>query len=285
MNQKGLVSLRGHSFDIISLSKPQSTQSAVEMIKIISKLSSIVGNLIELHLVEVLNKQQKSITGHWERQDPGFPDAVFKCNLSPNPGFEIKAWYPFATEITARFKDSQNFFSHDQTDVVMPAWVPENLYYGKPKLIDIVVVSGISVAKARDKHYFNPPDYLVIEPEDTSNRTINLQQTNTSGYKIQVPKGSNDYMKAETRAKQLGLLKGQYSPQQAYQNKVRKLFGEFNYRLDTNYAKMDRIVHPGLEKFKNSVMRQKIFGSSIGDWKKILKGSDSDIQKAITKIP
>ena len=41
------------------------------------------------------------------------------------------------------------------------------------------------VAQARDKHYHKPPGYLVIEPEDTSLRTINLQQTNTSGYKFQ----------------------------------------------------------------------------------------------------
>ena len=41
------------------------------------------------------------------------------------------------------------------------------------------------MAKARDDHYHNPPDYLVLEPEDTKARTRNLQQTNTNGYKFQ----------------------------------------------------------------------------------------------------
>ena len=39
---------------------------------------------------------------------PGFPDTIFiGPNVTPSPGFEIKAWFPLATEITARFKDSQ----------------------------------------------------------------------------------------------------------------------------------------------------------------------------------
>ena len=56
--------------------------------------------------------------GEWIRQDPGFPDALFKSNtISPNPGIEIKAWFPFATEITARFKDSITIFSQDNIDI------------------------------------------------------------------------------------------------------------------------------------------------------------------------
>lgn len=44
--------------------------------------------------------------GEWIRQGSGFSDALFKSNtISPNPGIEIKAWFPFATVITARFKD------------------------------------------------------------------------------------------------------------------------------------------------------------------------------------
>ena len=39
-------------------------------------------------------------------------------------------------------------------------------------------------------HYHKPPDYLVFEPEDTSERTANLQQTNTNGYKLQQDKCS-----------------------------------------------------------------------------------------------
>ena len=84
--------------------------------------------------------------------------------------------------ITARFKDSQNHFKDDQTYVCLLAWMPDQLIFGKPHIIDVCVVSGLSVAQARDTHYHNPPDYLVLEPEDTTARTRNAstvaQRTN-----------------------------------------------------------------------------------------------------------
>ena len=119
------------------------------------------------------------------RQDPGFPDTIFQGSINPVPGFEIKAWFPLATEITARFKDSQNHFVKDNTHVAMLAWLPEKLIYGKPEILAVCVMSGKTVAAARDNHYHNPPDYIVLEPEDTTARTKNLQQTNTNGYKFQ----------------------------------------------------------------------------------------------------
>jgi hypothetical protein len=95
-------------FDILSISKPKNIPEAVNLSKIISKLSPLVGNLIEFRMVEFLNEiaELKKI-GIWKRQDPGFPDTIFDSKIAPAPGFEIKAWFPLATEITARFKDSQ----------------------------------------------------------------------------------------------------------------------------------------------------------------------------------
>ena len=115
--------------------------------------------------VEFLNDQPEFTgLGVWKRQDPGFPDTIFEGPITPTAGFEIKAWFPLATEITARFKDSQNHFTQEQTNICMLAWLQDQLIYGKPYIIDVCVVSGGSVAKARDDHYHNPPDYLVLEP-------------------------------------------------------------------------------------------------------------------------
>ena len=283
--EQHIFGLKGHTFNVIALEKPASQKHSTEMVKIISKLSPIVGNLIELQLVEYLNEFEFDLEGSWLRQDPDFPDAVYQCNLIPNPGFEIKAWYPLATEITARFKDSQSNFSHNQINVIMPAWLPEFMYYGKPKLIDIVILNGLSVAKSRDAHYFDPPDYLVLEPEDTSARTRNLQQTNTSGYKIQYQRNTEKYKKAEDRAKELGLFKNGYLPSREYQSAVKTLFSEFNYRLDTNYAKMDRIVHPELESFKSEIMEKVIYQTKISDWQKTFnRGTDAQIDSLLKKV-
>ena len=111
-----LRGLAGHEFDVLEVAKPVSPEAAVNLAKIISKLSPLVGNLIEFNTCEYLNDQEGfAAFGRWQRQDPGFPDTIFAGAVTPTPGFEIKAWFPLATEITARFKDSQNHLLQDQT--------------------------------------------------------------------------------------------------------------------------------------------------------------------------
>jgi len=273
----------GHVFDVITVSKPNSVEEAINLSKIISKLSPLVGNQIEFRTVEMLNAQDafKSY-GHWVRQDPNFPDTIFAGKIRPTPGFEIKAWFPLATEITARFKDSQNRFRDDATYVCVLAWLPENLIFGRPNIVGAVVVSGASVAKARDEHYHNPPDYLVLEPEETGARTRNLQQTNTNGYKWQ------DTPHRFARAKQIvdswGPHGKRYRPTRTYQARLRTdLMAAFRYRLDTNYAKLDRIVHPEIEAFKSRVLTLEVHGKSVQEWARLLGGDDEMQMSAALK--
>lgn len=274
-----LRGLAGHEFDVLEVTKPVSPEAAVNLAKIISKLSPLVGNLIEFNSCEYLNDQEGFAEfGEWKRQDPGFPDTIFAGAVTPTPGFEIKAWFPLATEITARFKDSQNHFTHDQTYVAMLAWLPEFLIFGKPKIIDIVVVSGASVAKARDDHYHNPPDYLVLEPGDTTARTSNLQQTNTNGYKFQGT--PEQFVEAQALVRAWDGDGTSYLPTPAYQELLRELMNRFPYRLDTNFAKMDRIVHADIEAFKNRVYATEFHGRTIGAWNRLLSRGDEDLIKS-----
>ncbi|MEA5421539.1 hypothetical protein VB712_20140 [Spirulina sp. CCNP1310] len=270
-----VTNLAGHKFDVLDIAKPVTINSAVNLSKVISKLSPFLGNLIEFNTVEFLNQQENfSDFGRWERQDPGFPDSIFVGDIQPTPGLEIKAWFPLATEITARFKDSQNHFQFDQTYVAMLAWLPEKVIYGKPYILDVCVVSGLSVALARDTHYHNPPDYLVLEPEDTTQRTANLQQTNTSGYKFQ---GSTDELFAAQKMVDSWGAEGKiYKPTQEYQKLLRELLVRYRYRLDTNFAKMDRIVHPGVEAFKRRVYNVEASGLKVREWKKLLSSRRED---------
>ena len=170
--KKELTSLDSHLIDEQDLTKPSSLEYAKQLSKVISKLSPLLGNMIEFSTVDLLNKYDWKGQGKWIRQEPCFPDAFFECDtIFPKPGIEIKAWFPLATEITARFKDSVTIFSQNNIDVALIAWLPEHVIWGKPQIIDVLVVSGKSVAEARDLHYHRPPDYLVFEPEDTSDRT------------------------------------------------------------------------------------------------------------------
>lgn len=268
-----LHDLKGHVFDLLTVTKPITPDAAVNLSKVISKLSPLLGNMIEFNTVEFLNDQEE-FNGHgeWERQDPGFPDTIF-VGVDPTPGFEIKAWFPLATEITARFKDSQNHFVNDNTYVCMLAWLPEFILYGKPYLLDVVVVSGASVALARDTHYHNPPDYIVMEPEDTTARTRNLQQTNTNGYKLQA---SDPVIirEAEEYVRSWGNSGHIYEPTPEYQEQLRELFARYPYRLDTNYAKMDRIVHNELEAFKSRVMGTTVHGLTVRQWERLFRSTN-----------
>lgn len=278
-----LSGLAGHEFDVLEVAKPVSPEAAVNLAKIISKLSPLVGNLIEFNTCEYLNDQEGFAEfGKWQRQDPGFPDTIFAGRVTPTPGLEIKAWFPLATEITARFKDSQNHFTQDQTYVAMLAWLPEFLIFGKPKIIDIVVVSGASVAKARDEHYHNPPDYLVLEPGDTTARTVNLQQTNTNGYKFQGTR--EELQQAQGLVDQWGTSGAVYQPTADYQVLLRQLISRFPYRLDTNFAKMDRIVHADIEAFKERVYQTTFHERSIGAWNNLLsKGEETTIRRELER--
>jgi len=274
--------LPGQVLDLLTVSKPPSPEAAVNLGKIISKLSPFLGNMIEFNTIEFLNGQKEFRSlGEWKRQDPGFPDAVFVGDVTPVPGFEIKAWFPLATEITARFKDSQNHFRNDETQVCLLAWLPENLIFGKPGIIDVCVVSGRSVAKARDDHYHSPPDYLVLEPEDTSERKSNLRQTNTSGLKWQ---GTPDRLEEAVHpVDSWGTAGRTYLPTLEYQARLRELTRRFPYRLDTNFAKTDRIAHPDIEAFKARVLSTEMHGRTVYQWRRLFGGmSEERIKVALS---
>lgn len=221
-----LSNLSGHIFDVLTIAKPVSPESAVNLTKIISKLSPILGNLIEYNTVELLNSREEFRQyGKWIRQDPGFPDTIFQGKVFPSPGFEIKAWFPMATEITARFKDSQSHFIHDNIYVAILAWLPEFLIFGKPQIIDVCIVSGLSIAQSRDLHYHKPPDYIVLEPEDTTTRTQNLQQTNTNGFKFQGT--AADFEEAKKFLETWGQNNSIYQTSADYQSFLRELASRY----------------------------------------------------------
>lgn len=279
-----LAGLKGHTIDVLSITRPSSVAEAVNLSRIVSKLSPIIGNLLEFKSVEILNDIGAfEGLGDWIRQDPDFPDALFDGDVSPKPGFEIKAWLPLATEITARFKDSQLRFADGATWVAIPAWVPSQLICGEPVILDVYITAGASVAKARDDHYHKPPHYLVFEPEDTTARTRNLQQSNTSGYVWQ------DTPERLAEAQQVVDAWGpdgcSYRPDAECQGRLRELRSRFHYRLDTNFSKVDGIVHAGIEEFKASVLKTDFSGRSISAWSRLIKThADGRLRDALAKL-
>ena len=279
-----LEAMRNRSIDVIDVKRPPNIEYAKQLAKVVSKLSPLVGNMIEYSVVDLLNARSWNGLGKWIKQDPGFPDAVFQSKLVlPNPGIEIKAWFPLATEITARFKDSVKSFMDNNIDMALIAWLPESIIWGRPKIIDVLVTSGRSVAEARDSHYHNPPDYIIFEPEDTKARTANLRQSNTMGYKFQNDKSSiEEALEVVSSWGEEGRL---YSTSPAYQRLLREIQSKFVYRLDTNYAKIDRINHKEIEEFKSKVLGKKMKHMKIHEWCSILSSKrDTVLKGALNKV-
>jgi hypothetical protein len=56
----------------------------------------------------------------------------------------------------------------------------------------------------------------------------------------------------------------------------------FPYRLDTNFAKMDRIAHPEIEAFKRRTYGTVLHGRSIGEWNRLLaRGGEAAVALAL----
>lgn len=262
-------------FDIINIGEPDSLDYAIFMSHIESKISSIVGNMIEYAMANHLNETSSfRAQGVWKRQDPEFPDNIFVSDqLDEYPGIEVKAWYPLATEITARFKPSQSILSNNNPLLALVAWLPEYILHGRPKIIGVKIIPAMQLAQSRDNHYFDPPSYLVVEPEDTVNRTRNLQQRNVNGFKDQ-NWTDEEKAKANDFLNTLRFNNHQYSIDPTIHQLTNYLLHHFNYREDTNFAKINRIENPAVTAFKAEIMNKEIFKHPISYWSHISKNRE-----------
>ena len=270
---EAVLRLKGHVLDILTIKRPPDLRTAIDLSKVISKLSPIVGNTLESTIVRYLNTTHtwpEECT--WIRQDPDFPDTILSGMPIPQPGVEVKAWLPLATEISARFFGSQALLQDYNTKVVVICWLPEFVIAGQPKIVDVFVCDAIDFAKARDSHYHKPPGYIVMEPEDTTLRTRNLQQKNCNGLLFQ--DGTSKLQEAQAFVNSWGPEGKIYRPDPEYQALLRELRARFTYRLDTNFAKIDRIALPSLEAFKQRVLTTMYIDRTVQNWIDDIKASE-----------
>lgn len=83
----------------------------------------------------------------------------------------------------------------------------------------------------------------------------------------------------------MGQEKKEYSPTPKYQQLLKDLRSQFEYRLDTNYAKIDRIEHSEIEEFKQKILNSEFKGRTIKTWSEILSsGNESLLEKALREI-
>lgn len=250
---------------------------AILLAKNISKLSPFVSTQLENAVVKALTEVPGEAGLDWARQDPGFPDAglLYKGQQTGH-GIEAKAWYVCGTEITARFKASQTILIGKRVYVVLVAWIMSDIIFGIPKILDYALFDASDVAKVRDSHYHKPVDYLVIEPEDTEQRTANLKQANVAGFKLQTTS-------KELITQMKLLVEGRWEhPYTDWSRSISKVLRQnLQYREETNFAKIDRINHPDIEEFKEKVLGIEYRGRKIADWRRLLNAlaKESEVEE------
>lgn len=272
--EQTLKRLVGEEIDTIEI-KSLDAEDAPFLGRVVSKLSPMIGNLLERRIVQLLAEEQAGSGLVWQRQDPGFPDAaLFNSDGSPvGAGFEIKAWYALSTELTGRFRESQRLLAEKDVRLVVVAWNMSHIVYGRPQVVGVLSVDALAVANARDKHYHQPPTYLTVQPGDTSARTANLQQTNVAGYRLQESHPTRIARAEAAAARYTGWKSDPAS--EASQDQVTELMNTFPYRLDTNFAKIDRVDQDNIEQFKRAMLRTKHEELTLRQWGQLLRGLSS----------
>ena len=111
--------------------------------------------------------------------------------------------------------------------------------------------------------------YLIVEPGDTTRRTRNLQQTNVNGYKWQSAAPTD----LEAATKMVNAHPGKDAPPHSPEAQAlcQQLMASFTYRLDTNFAKVDRIDNFHIEAFKSKVLSMRMRGRTMRGWATLLK--------------
>jgi hypothetical protein len=72
-----LTAMSGNTISVLDIMRPTNIEYAKKLAKVVSKLSPLIGNMIEFATVDLLNVRNWEGFGRWIRQDPGFPEALF----------------------------------------------------------------------------------------------------------------------------------------------------------------------------------------------------------------
>jgi hypothetical protein len=293
----------GRNIDVFEVNRCDE-DAVIEFVKNMSKLSSLVSVEIE---TRSLKRLQSEYTGElpanveWvinERvEGEKYPDlALADLDFNPPtdwvwPGVEIKAWCPFATEMSGRMMKGQSIMKEYPDQLLLVAWLPEHLLYGEPKVIGTWVGDGLEMAKSRDNywHYIRDdskttPSSIILEPDFSPDREAHKQHTNSYRYLWDDDDSKLD--EVENMAKELNIWGEPYSPDDDYQKKVRRIYNSFNYKEGTNFRKLDRLHYDALDNFPDRIRENTtIEGKTLTEWLNHLRNDEAEPFKKVLQGP
>jgi len=267
--------------------------AVIEFIKNMSKLSSLISVQIETKALKRINATYGDSlpdnVGWVVNERIGgekYPDLAFgDFEFDPGsdwvwPGVEIKAWCPFATAMSGRMMKGQSIMQKYPDQLLLVAWLPEHLLYGKPQVIGTWVGDGLEMAKSRDEYWHDPPRSLILEPDFSPDREAHKQHTNVDRY---LWDDSDDKLdEAREMARDLDLLGTTYSYEGDYQRRVRQLYSSFTYKKGTNFRKLNRLHHDPLDTFPERIRQNTtIEGKTLAEWNTHLKNDDANAFKTV----
>lgn len=282
----------GRTMDVLTVNKCDE-DAVVEFLKNMSKLSSLMSVQIEtraLKRVNALYGDQLPDNAGWVINEriggEKYPDLAFAdFDFQPSsdwvwPGVEIKAWCPFATEMSGRMMKGQSIMQKYPDQLLLVAWLPEHLLYGKPQVIGTWVGDGLEMAKSRDEYWHDPPRSLILEPDFSPDREAHKQHTNVDRYLWDDSDAKLD--EAREMARDLDLLGTAYSYEDDYQRRVRQLYSTFTYKKGTNFRKLNRLHHDPLDTFPERIRQNTMIeGKTLAEWNTLLKKGNADAFKTV----
>lgn len=282
----------GQTIDVLTVNRCDE-DAVIGFIKNMSKLSSLISVQIEMRAVKrvnsMYNEQLPDNVGWVINERIGgekYPDLAFAdFEFTPSsdwvwPGVEIKAWCPFATEMSGRMMKGQSIMQKYPDQLLLVAWLPEHLLYGQPKVIGTWKGDGLDMAKSRDNHWHDPPSSLILEPDFSPERDAHKQHTNVDRYLWDDKDSKED--EARQMADNLNILDTSYSYKDEYQQRVRQLYSSFNYKKGTNFRKLNRLHHQPLDNFPDHIRQNTyIEGKSLAEWNTHLSRGEAEPFKEV----
>ena len=279
--------LDGETIDVLTVNRCKE-ESVIPFLKNMSKLSSLISVEIESMALNRVsnyygNELPQNVEWMLNERVAGekYPDlALTDLTFDPPsnwvwPGVEIKAWCPFATEITGRMKKGQSIMEQYPDKLLLVAWVPENLLYGKPKVVGTWLGDGSDMAESRDDYWFNAPKSIILEPDFSPERDPSEQHTNVDRFLWDDDNSKLD--EARELARELGISNSNYSYDEEFQRRVRRLYSEYNYNHGTNFRKLARLHYDPLDNFPDNLRESTyIEGKSLQEWDRHLSNENPE---------